>query len=424
MFHGEEEKLRRAFGERPTRLWKWWWDRRYRFADWFYAITLWPWIILSSAASQSGMAAPVMRLLDGPVAWPLQLVAIGLVVLLFPALTALAILFRRTRPELLLIAAAVMLFVFGSGVAAAIALYSYAAWFSDRRRLAAWTLTMVIGAAVAYSFSETPVFLTLSVWIVFIALPLTIGLWVGTRRQLVDNLKERAERLEREQHLMADRAITAERTRIAREMHDVVAHRVSLMVLHAGGLEVSASDPTTVETAGLIRSTGREALSELREILGVLRDDPAADAPTAPQPVLSDLARLISEWRTAGMRIEWRTTGSPRPLPAQVERTAFRTVQEALTNAGKHAPGGAVTVRMDYGEDNLEIVVTNEPRRDTAGPCSEPPPSSGYGLAGLRERISLVGGDLSAGPYPDGGWQVRAILPVGTQESEETGERG
>ncbi|WP_415840272.1 sensor histidine kinase, partial [Nocardiopsis gilva] len=286
MFHGEEEKLRVAFGERPVRIWGWWWRRRYRFADWFYAIALWPWIIVFTLAPDVGLVgltAPLTGLLDGSAAWPLQVVALGLAGFVFPTATAGTILFRRTRPHWLLTAAAIMIFLFGNPIPIAIALYSYAAWFSDRKKLASWTLVMVIGPPVAYSFTTGTVFMTVSVWIVFIALPLTAGLWVGTRRQLIENLKERAERLEREQHLMADRAISAERTRIAREMHDVVAHRVSLMVLHAGGLEVSATDDRTIETAGLIRSTGREALSELREILGVLRDDPASEAPTAPQ---------------------------------------------------------------------------------------------------------------------------------------------
>ncbi|WP_415840920.1 sensor histidine kinase, partial [Nocardiopsis rhodophaea] len=367
MFHGEGEKLRRAFGKRPVRIWGWWWDRRYRFADWFYAIAFWPWITFFTVTSKSGLAAPVLALIGEPVGRTIQLVAIGGTLVVIPTAVAGTILFRRTRPHLLLAAAALMLVLLGNPVPVAIALYSYAAWFSNRRRLASWTLIMVVGAATAYAFSDGAVFATVSVWIVFIALPLTAGLWVGTRRQLIDNLKERAERLEREQHLMADRAITAERTRIAREMHDVVAHRVSLMVLHAGGLEVSATDAKTVETAGLIRNTGREALSELREILGVLRDDPASEAPTAPQPVLADLARLISDWRAAGMEIDWRTSGTPRPLPAQLERTAFRTVQEALTNAGKHARGGAVVVRMDYGDDDLEIVVTNAPPAPSTG---------------------------------------------------------
>ncbi|MFC7326265.1 sensor histidine kinase [Marinactinospora rubrisoli] len=406
-------------GAWPVRIGRWAWARRHRFADWGLAVLTFPVVAVFQAGLPQG---PLDTVADAVRAagWVPGMLITATVCLGGALAVSAAILFRRSRPEILLAVAAVLLYGFGNIFAAPVALYSHASWFTDRRVLAAWTAVLSLGVCVAYADAVVPAASIVLMLTVMVVLPLTAGLWVGTRRQLIDNLHERAVRLERERHLLAEQAITSERTRIAREMHDVVAHRVSLMVLHAGGLEVSSGDPRTAETAGLIRTTGREALAELREILGVLRESDAAEAPTTPQPVLADVARLIAEWRAAGTPVEWRTTGTPRALPPQVERTAYRTVQEALTNAGKHAPGCPVTVRLGYGDSDLEIVVANEPPR-AAAPTADPPPSGGYGLAGLRERIALVGGTFSAGPFPDGGWQVRAIVPVGGMTDEDEG---
>ncbi|MFC3995937.1 sensor histidine kinase [Nocardiopsis sediminis] len=425
---GDDTVQRRPFWreEWPPRIGGWLWDRRHGIADWALAIGLFPLWAVSTAGLPDG---PLDTLANkvGPTGSSVEATLVWMAIM-FTGATAVSVatLFRRSRPAVLLTVAAALACGFGNSFPIALALYSYASWFIHRRRsLAVWTAVMVLCVIWIYTYvpggggwGMAPP--TIMVTILVIAFPLTAGLWVGTRRQLVANLHERAERLEREQHLLAEQAINGERTRIAREMHDIVAHRVSLMVLHAGGLEVSAAEPKTADTAGLIRTTGREALAELREILGVLRSGDDA-APTAPQPVLADLARLIGQWRTAGMPVEWETTGTPRALPPRLERTGYRMVQEALTNAGKHAPGCPVTVRLGYGDRDLEIVVANEPLPDI-GPITEPPPASGYGLAGLRERIALAGGTLSAGPFPDGGWQVRAIVPIdGAADEDEDG---
>src|SRR5690606_9021050 len=337
-------------------------------------------------------------------------------ILVIPCLVAAAILVRRRRPELLLASSLLLIVLFGNVWAAPVALYSYAAWFTNRwRPLALWAAAH--SAALAFVYTMWEPFLIIPLGVTFILLPLFFGMWVGTRRQLVENLRERAERLEREQHLRAETAIAAERTRIAREMHDVVAHRVSLMVLHAGGLEVSAPDERTAEIAELIRTTGREALSELREILGVLRNGEAA--PTAPQPVLDDVGSLIDAACAAGANVDLTTTGTPRPLNAQVERTAYRVVQEALTNAVKHAPGAEIDVRIDYGRTALTVTVVNGP---ATVKVANPVPDSGYGLIGLRERLALVGGTFVAGPLADGGWWVRAIIPAAPTETPRPAE--
>ncbi|RLP92675.1 histidine kinase [Micromonospora sp. CV4] len=236
-----------------------------------------------------------------------------------------------------------------------------------------------------------------------VGLPLVVGLWVRARRDTLAALRDRAERLEREQEARADRVRAEERTRIAREMHDVVAHRVSLIVVHAGALEVTATDPETVESAALIRETGRQALTDLREVLGVLRQ---AAPPAVPEPALDALDELIGESRAAGLRVSRRDEGVATALPATVERTAYRVVREALTNVRKHAADAETTVCLRYLPGGLEVVVRNGP---SAGGLALP--GAGHGLLGLRERVELLGGRLEAVPM-HGGFLVRALLPV------------
>jgi signal transduction histidine kinase len=190
----------------------------------------------------------------------------------------------------------------------------------------------------------------------------------------------------------------------------VVAHRVGLMVLHAGALEVSLADPAAAEQAGLVRRTGREALEELRQVLGVLREHDDA-APLDPQPTLADLDRLAQQSRDAGMQVSVVVGGEPRRLPATVERTAYRLVQEALTNVHKHAGNAPTEVGVGYGRDCLEVAVRNAAPAD--GPRPGPAlPGGGHGLVGLRERVTLLGGTFEAGPRLDGGFEVRASIPA------------
>ncbi len=402
---------------------EWWWARRLTIADWLYAVLPLPLsgFFQLAGSVQHGMFGGLIAAVPTVLAsWNLGgALAVGMILYAIPVLFAGAtVLLRRSFPQWMLVTAAVLLLCFANFVPAAIAMYSYSVYHANRRLLVGWFAVYSLAMVVAY---DANVFGQVFFVGMLLVVPMVFGLWVGTRRQLIDRLHERAERLEREQHMMAEQAITAERTRIAREMHDVVAHRVSLMVLHAGGLEVSAEDPRTVEAAGLIRTTGREALTELRGILGVLRDDTAA-APTAPQPVLSDLDRLVEEWRAAGMPIDREETGRARPLPTGVQRTAYRIVQEGLTNAAKHAPAAAVTLRLHYADRQLEVEVANAPGRGPAAPM----PRSGFGLTGLRERVVLSGGSLSAGACPDGGWRLRAIVrtddPSGTEEEVSEGD--
>ena len=268
----------------------------------------------------------------------------------------------------------------------------------------------------------------------FVAVALTVppvlfGLYIGARRRLMESLRERADSLERELSLLADRAEeraewarTEERTRIAREMHDVVAHRVSLMVVHAAALEaVAAKDPVrAARNARLVGDMGRQALTELREMLGVLR---AVEKPVrAAEPValvaavgeegpsLAELEALVGQSRLAGMVVEMVVHGEPAGYAAEVEQTAYRVVQEALTNCHKHAPGARVVVRLAHREGEVAMQVENGP---CDGSSAEPGlPSGGNGLVGMRERVVGLGGVFVSGPTDEGGFKVSAVLPT------------
>jgi signal transduction histidine kinase len=181
------------------------------------------------------------------------------------------------------------------------------------------------------------------------------------------------------------------------------------MVLHAGALEVSLADPEAAQQAGLIRETGREALEELRHILGVLREH-AEGPPLGPQPTMADLDRLAQQSRETGMEVSVAVEGRRRRLPATVERTAYRLVQEALTNVHKHAANAATEVGVRYGREWLEVTVRNAaPDGPHPGPA---PAGGGHGLLGLRERVTLLGGSFRADRRVDGGFEVHASLPA------------
>ncbi|WP_230687357.1 sensor histidine kinase [Catellatospora vulcania] len=263
--------------------------------------------------------------------------------------------------------------------------------------------------------------MTALAWVAMtVGLPFVFGLWVRARRQVLEQFRERAERLEREQHERAERARSDERRRIAREMHDVVAHRVALMVLHAGALEVSTADPRTAEEAALIRTTGREAMQELREVLGMLRapDVTGGMAPElAPQPTLADLDRLLDSSRAAGLPVRRVDEGPMHDVSPSAQRTAYRVVQEALTNVAKHAGAVPTTVTLRREPQGLFVAVENAPPPQPAPPV----PDSGLGLVGLAERVALAGGTVQARPRLDGGFTLHARIPA--DPSEPVGSR-
>jgi signal transduction histidine kinase len=323
---------------------------------------------------------------------------------------AMLVLIRRANPYPLLALGAGAWALMGAPWGLMVAAYTISAgprrprWFG----VLVGGLTLVVLARMLV-VSEVSVLFAVVVTVLVVGLPVLLGLWIGIRRALIAHLRDEAERLEREQLLKAEQAKAQERARIAREMHDVVAHRVGLMVLHAGALEVSLADPEAAQQAGLVRQTGREALEELRHILGVLRERDDG-APLDPQPTLADLDRLAQQSRDAGMEVSVAVEGRRRRLPATVERTAYRLVQEALTNVHKHAANATTEVGVRYGRDRLEVTVRNH-RPD------EPRPGlalagGGHGLLGLRERVTLLGGTFQAGPRLGGGFEVCASLPT------------
>ncbi|MEW2100557.1 histidine kinase [Streptomyces sp. NPDC012485] len=244
-----------------------------------------------------------------------------------------------------------------------------------------------------------------------VLLVLSWGMVVRSRRQLVVSLRERARRAETEAELRAEQAQRLAREAIAREMHDVLAHRLTLLSVHAGALEFRPDAPTAevARAAGVIRDSAHEALQDLREIIGVLRAPGESEDGNRPQPTLVTLDALVDESRSAGMRVTLdNRVADPARAPAATGRTVYRIAQEALTNARKHAPGAPVGVTVAGGPgDGLTIEVDN-PAPDEP---FDPVPGSGQGLIGLTERANLAGGSLDHGPRPDGGFTVRARLP-------------
>ncbi|MFC8512636.1 sensor histidine kinase [Streptomyces sp. NPDC057257] len=290
-------------------------------------------------------------------------------------------------------------------------------------------------------------FAAITIAIGMTAPPLLLGLYVGARRRLMESLRERADSLERELQLLAERAEERaewargeERTRIAREMHDVVAHRVSLMVVHAAALQaVARKDPEkAVKNAALVGDMGRQALTELREMLGVLRSgdggvrrpsERSAAVPLAAVgvaaavaaskavdegdgPCLSELDELIGQSAAAGMVVDLSVEGETRVYAAQIEQTAYRVVQEALTNVHKHAAGAKTHVRVAHRVSEIAMQVENEPPPEVASASSARLPSGGNGLVGMKERVTGLGGVFVSGPTDAGGFRVSAVIPA------------
>jgi signal transduction histidine kinase len=249
--------------------------------------------------------------------------------------------------------------------------------------------------------------------LIAIGLAAALGLYLRARADYLEGLHERAERLERERQLLAREAVAEERVRIARELHDVVAHNVSLIVVEAQAL-AATGDSGAEQQAGLgrVAGLGREALSEMHRMLGVLRLQ-NGDAPErAPQPGVSDLEALVSRTREAGLDATLVVRGLPEELPPGVDLSAYRIVQEALTNVINHAHADHATVTLDYSGATLQVTVADDGIGSSAGPTNGA--SGGHGLVGMRERVALFGGELEAGSRTDGhGYRIHASLPVG-----------
>jgi signal transduction histidine kinase len=240
--------------------------------------------------------------------------------------------------------------------------------------------------------------------------PFLVVLGLGLAANTIHTWKERVAQLQAEQDTATRQAVQRERSRIARELHDVVTHNVAVMVVQAGAARtVLDAAPEQARDALLaVESGGRAALAELRHVMGLLTGDGPETAELAPQPGLDQLAALAGRVRDTGVPVEVAVTGTPRPLTAGVDHTAYRVVPEALTNTLKHAAGSSVRISVDYGADSLRVEVA-----DTGGVSTTADGSSnGRGLVGRRDRLAVYGGTLQAGVLPTGGFRVRAVIPI------------
>jgi signal transduction histidine kinase len=288
-----------------------------------------------------------------------------------------------------------------TGFALAVAAYTAAA-YRDRGLVLAAALPIALGAALTHllvnSDPRGPVELLVSL-VFLVGMPFLFGRIAFNRRRRIQRDLERA----------AQEAVSEERTRISRELHDVVAHAMGVMVVQAGAARMVIDGDSEGAAAALerIEDTGRAGLSEMRRLLGILEMDDEAAA-RAPQPGLDRLDELLNTMRETGLPVESMVEGTPRSLPPGVDLTAYRVVQEALTNALKHAGRAQAWVLLRYGNETLELEIAD----DGLGPPPDGAPTAGRGLFGMRERVALYGGSLETGERPEGGFLVRAKIPL------------
>jgi signal transduction histidine kinase len=325
---------------------------------------------------------------------------------------ALALVVRRRWPFAVLLFTLPALWTADVLIAPIAALYTLAATSRSRPLVLACAVLVGLGHFLPWPLTEihwSPYydFISLIFSLVYAGAPVALGFLVQTRHELSRKLAELTAGRAREQQLVSETVLAQERARLAREMHDVVSHQVSLIAVQAGALRVTATDETVRETADAIRKLSVQTLEELRQMVGVLRADGGHVPELAPQPRLGDIPRLV---RGSGLDAQLELDGvTGRSWPDQVERAAYRTVQEALTNVSKHAPGAPVRVQITPWGSGLSVVVRNG--RSTEGPPASHLPGGGHGLLGLRERAELLGGAVQASPTDDGGFLVEAVYP-------------
>jgi signal transduction histidine kinase len=279
------------------------------------------------------------------------------------------------------------------------ALYALAVWTPPRRF--AVGLALVVTADLAASVGPNG---NLHSAVPFTVVTAVVMLLV---RRVIGDRERRARIAERERDVAAREAVVEERARIARELHDVIAHHVSMIVIQAGAERrvLAEANTSTREVLQTVEQIGRSALTEMRRLLGMLRDD--ANEPLTPQPGLADVPLLVGQLREAGLPVALQVDGERRALPVGIELSAYRIVQEALTNALKHAGDARTTVHVRYGPDSLELEIAD----DGAGSGAQAS-GGGHGLVGMRERVALYGGRLDAGRRPGGGFAVHVLLPI------------
>jgi signal transduction histidine kinase len=305
-------------------------------------------------------------------------------------------------------------------VAILILLYTLAAYAP--RRVSVWGLAVCLaGSAVGVLRWISLIHHSMLEWLaagtMLFAGPALLAWVLGDsmryRRAYYASLEDRAARLERERDAQAKVAAAAERARIARELHDVIAHNVSVMVVQADGASYAlGTDPARArEALAAISATGRQALAEMRRLLGVLRREEDGGSGRAPQPGIGELGELLDQARSAGLPVSFAVEGDPQPLPGGVALAAYRIVQESLTNTRKHAgPVASASVLLRYSPDALVLTISDDGRGGPGGAAL--PGAAGHGLTGMRERVAVYGGSVAAGPRPGGGFEVVATLPL------------
>jgi signal transduction histidine kinase len=327
---------------------------------------------------------------------------------------------RHTAPLAVLattLAATVAIVALGedpAGVSVLIALYTTAAICERRVSLAALAPTVAIAAVTSAATADTEGRQTSAWFGAIIVSVLIVGIWglgayAQTRQRYRHELEERAAYAEREKDQLARIAVHEERASIARELHDIVAHSVSVMLVGVRGARdaLRASPDVAEETLARVERSGEQSLAELRRILALLRE-PEQTAESHPQPSLAELDELVASYRTAGLPARLEVIGRPIPLPSGVELSVYRIAQEALTNALKHSDPTNVTLTLAFRDTGLELEVVDDGM--TATPDAA---KTGQGLVGMRERVALLGGELQTGPREGGGFRVAARLPVG-----------
>jgi signal transduction histidine kinase len=381
--------------------------------DWAVDLTIFAYAALAAAATAAnshGQLSSALFAIDVLLAVPV----------------CLALWARRTHP-LAVAWLGVGLSAFSSAAlhASQVAIFSAAIHARPRRAVQVMAASLVATAVESAIFSAPLDFLAFELTLTIAAF--AFGSFIRVRRLLVLSLQEHSRQLQSEQRLRIHEAQLAERARIAREMHDVLAHRISLLSVHAGALEFNhdTSPEEVAEAAGVIRDNARAAQEELREVIGVLRADPGDGTVEPPQPTFAELGHLVAECREAGMEVGLANQLDGQSPPELVGRTIYRTVQEALTNARKHALGQPVSISIAgrLGE-SVRVEVVNRPAAGDAWGLVDEQVGSGTGLVGLAERLALAGGSLEHQALLGGGFRLVAVVPwatVGVTEKASAG---
>lgn len=342
---------------------------------------------------------------------------LSVVAVLVAAVSAATLWWRRRRPLTVLAAVIAMypvaaaacepgLFTQLTGATVVLSVYAVAAWSEHRRWAVAVPCVLVVIAIAGALGDDAGIASAVAVGLALVPLPWALGSAARSRRRYLAEVERRLAAAEQERDAKARRAVLDERAHIARELHDVVAHHISLVGVQAGAARTTLDGPPGATRAALeaIETASRTAVGEMRQLLDTLRDDDRS-MPVAPQPGLADLDRLVDGYRRVGIDVALHHDGAPIERPPLHQLCCYRIVEEALTNVARHSTATSAAVRVVHRRDGVRVTVID------AGPARHPPRGGGRGVIGMRERVSLFGGRLSAGPRSEGGFAVVAELP-------------